>query len=694
MKYSKIKHILYLIMFIINTIFYIPVKAVDSSPALSDEDLKALNLSEEDAKELEQFLSAINNLPPEEQEFLTQLGKEMEKMMVEEGLDPSNPDDIFNWIDKQNEETNGNANNEKPAKIEAPIVQKPEIKPIENTKDIIQMIQDTIKYLSSFRQKVSMSQYMSNSIERLSQELNELTYLLHISLDPEISRHLLEPDFSNLYKNLENIYKILLKNEPNIETNEVSLDDLENPYEALELPINATLEEIDTTYNNLKSNYQPEILRESLKQEGLTEKEIEKRIKQARLSFSFIQNAYDTLKDPKEKALIDRTIKDQIAIQQNLEQASIDAFNNIKLELSNSIFNILSDIKKLLEKHKPEELAKVKAYEEQQKKILVESKKPIRVTPSARDQFKYPKDEEYQEFYRHLAQENQKKYQARPFTPQHRPEPQKNDFTIPKLDQKSDSDKKPSGGKAPEKKGGVSDKKDQNKKPTEKVGEKSDNKEKKSNSDESKKIESIINIKELGKLLSNAKEEIEIEKPKQPGQEDQEPKKEKLKLKDINQGLSNYLKTSPISPTVNKSIGDKQKEPIKNLKTYLDQIKIKDIWQALKKIKVEPGKKVTDADEVKELKAALKNSETIKDINNNLYNVLNLEKNKQVNAEKAKYHGLNISESVIKDPQKDTNVNSKIKKKYSYLQDLNLAEYRKYVKDINQFINNISQAIS
>ena len=68
-------------MFIINTIFYIPVKAVDSSPTLSDEDLKALNLSEEDAKELEQFLSAINNLPPEEQEFLTQLGKEMEKMM-------------------------------------------------------------------------------------------------------------------------------------------------------------------------------------------------------------------------------------------------------------------------------------------------------------------------------------------------------------------------------------------------------------------------------------------------------------------------------------------------------------------------------------------------------------------------------------------------------------------------------------
>ena len=233
MKYSKIKHILYLIMFIINTIFYIPVQAINSSPALSDEDLKALNLSEEEAKELEQFLSAINNLPPEEQEFLTQLGKEMEKMMVEEGLDPSNPDDIFNWIDKQNEETNGNANNEKPEKIEAPIVQKPEIKPIENTKDITQMIQDTIRYLSSFRQKVSMSQYMSNSIERLSQELNELTYLLHISLDPEISRHLLEPDFSNLYKNLENIYKILLKNEPNIETNEVSLDDLENPYEAL-----------------------------------------------------------------------------------------------------------------------------------------------------------------------------------------------------------------------------------------------------------------------------------------------------------------------------------------------------------------------------------------------------------------------------------------------------------------------------
>lgn len=686
-----IKNIFFTILFISSTLLF----NTNKLNASTDDDLMA--------KEYENFMSEFNNLPEEDKKMIEELANQIETMVKEEGLDPSNPDDLLKWMEKQEALENMDLN----PKIENKEVEKKTLeKPLENKENyedldsLIKMLKELNKLLSLFRQKVAVNFFMNEDITDFNSDLNLFTYFLHVMENKDITKYLLNKEFEKLKSNLESFHNTLLQNQ-DLNLEEETEED--NPYHILGLNTGADLKEIEQAYNELKSLYDPEILKNNLTKENYSEKDVTKKLKRAKLTFSFIQNAYDSLKDPKEKNLIDKNLLEKEKIEKRLEKRSLEAFQKIKKNISNLLPDILKDIKNLFEKYKPEEIAKAKAYEEAEKKILAESKKN-QIIPSVLPTVKEkPNKDENEEFWRNIQREQQiKQYEQINFEHQKEMEakkayeelfkPKKQDpenKTEEKVSKKSDSGKK-SESKKPESKK-VEAKKPENKK-VKKEETKSTPKEVGKN---------LIEVKNLDNLLSDLKDSIEIQEaklkdPSAPQTPDNiETKEVKLQLIDILKDLDKYLKEVPLrNEPKNKALIDSQKKVIVNIKNYFEKNKVKEIWELLKKISSNIKERLKDKDEVKELKELIKKYEKhITDICNKIYNVLNLKLNNKINPRKANFYGLSISENSVRDPEKDTKINLAHKRNLNYLEDVNLAKYRKYVHDIKNYFHDISSKL-
>ncbi len=710
MNYMKIKKIIISVLFFISADMSGILSSIINSGAgfnNIDNDMN-FDMSDDMAQEFEDFLAEFNNLPADQQQALADLSNQIESMMQDEGLDPSNPDDLIRWIEKQ--EAQDQENNKMPEREIKPVVEPKKVIPVKAGRDIndaITMLQALNKSLAVFRQKASCHGQMSNDIGRLNQELNEFTYFLNILTNKEITKYLISEEFNNLYNNLNQLYNTIVDNDHNIQICESSDQEIENPYEILGISSKANASEIEAAYNNLKDIYATDSITENLKEQNYSEKDIEKKLKQAKLSFSFIQSAYDSLKDPKEKVQIDRDLREQENIENKLQRQSLDAFEKIKTGLTNSIFNILSDIKKLLEKYNPEELAKAKAHQDLEKKLLEESKKPVRFvqSPPLRETTK-PKEEQYKDFWSAINREERQKeqerlrYQGQQIQKQYQDEYERN---YKNQQRQEDNKRKPEGGsgarpqdKKPEEKKKEEPKKDIAKKPEVK-------KKEEPKSVEPKLIDAIVNIRDVSKLLSNVKNSVKIEKittkvkdPTQPLEADNieiERQYNKVKLDNILNNLDTYLKSKTAPTTAaTRNIAAADKETISNLKEYFKQSKIKDIWQLLKNItdSFSKDKKIEDKNQLKELQDLVKKySKIAKNWDDNINKILNDIHN--IDKDKADYYGLSINARSIKNPTKDTQVKPEIKQKFNYLEDMNLAKYRKYITDIKNFFDIISK---
>lgn len=407
MKHSKIFSawsmlILTLIVSIVNSYAQQPPFQV------SDNELQALNLSPTEAQEFQQFIETLNHLPQEELDFLAQAGQEIEKQMKDKGLDPANPDDIFKWVEQQSDAEKPTEQPKTKAPTELPTSEVTATPMVSATSpaDTRVMLKDIIKHLASLRQKSTTRETLNQKLERWKQELTELTYYLNILTQEELVAHLSSKDFSKLHKNLEKLHNALATHEPLIAARAPITDDEDDPYEVLGVSYTVTQDQIKEAYETLKNERGPQAVAEQLKDAGISGKVLEKQVKEARLIFSFIQNAYDSLKDPKQRALIDRTLKDRIAYEKRAEKASLDAFNKLISAVSTALYDhkVLNDIQQLLEKYKPQELAKAKEQEALEKKAYERSKQPGKIAQS----FKLPpalSSNQYDTFYQQVAQD-------------------------------------------------------------------------------------------------------------------------------------------------------------------------------------------------------------------------------------------------------------------------------------------------
>jgi len=693
-----------------------------STPIICAQDFEGFELTEEEKKQLDEqleaFVEAFNNLPPEKMRELEEMNKQLEEEMREEGLDPSNMDDIFSFAEKKTktEWEKAAKDMEESKELELPIrdLAKPiEFKASSADSDASTMLLNLVTYIAELRQKSISYDEMNKKLERFSSELNELSYFLHSLTSPDLMKHLLSKDFETLYKNLEAFYQVLAKQTPSIQSKEIETNDIENPYQALGLSNQASMEEVEDAYQNLREMFDPAKIEEQLQKQKTSEQDIAKTIKQSKISFSFIQDAYDELKDPKQKAILDRKLREEIEKQERIEKLSYEAFDEIYKVFTDKLFPILSDIKKLFEKYRPEEISKAKQYDDREKKLLAESKKPFKIIKGdSRIKFKEKSGSEYEEFYKDLAQK-EKSFKA----PSYKPlfdDSYKSDFFEDKgKATKSEKPKgKDAGGeKKPSKDEKKEEKKDDKKKDEGKKEEKKDDKSKSGSEKKpsSKEPEQLAEIGSLAKLLENAaKTDKKVEVPRmistatrstENGEAKPEVEKVQIKLEDIKKGLNNYLTSDPAQITT-KDKQFKDIEPLNDFLTFAKQNEIESIATGLKKLAPKPNEKIESEAVSKMLKdKILKHKSLIETWYKDFYTLLNPTLRREtpnmapININKQNIHRLGTKSPSKEDTDAAAALANTAHTAFNYIPNENLYKVREFLKGMHDAIAAIEKAL-
>ena len=351
-------------------------------PKFSQADIDSLNLSDTDAQALQELTQLLNTMSPEEQEAFAQIGQEIDRQMKDKGLDPSNPDDIFKFMEQQEpaaDKPKPASPQPEPAKPVTPVVAPVQIASSPDAKALINTI---IRHIGALRQKARENGLLYRRLERLDADLVELVYYLSLLTNESLLAYVASKDFGHIYKSLERLRATLTTYEPQIITPEITFAaDQGNPYDILQLSPRASDDEIDLAYQALRETNDPELLAKKLKKTNLSSKEQAKKLKEAQLSFKFIHNAYSILKDPKQRALLDRSIREQYENEKMQEQA-VGQASIVLLDALNAVLreqNLVQEIKQLLEKHKPKELEMAKAQDALEKKAADRLNKPIKI---------------------------------------------------------------------------------------------------------------------------------------------------------------------------------------------------------------------------------------------------------------------------------------------------------------------------
>ena len=548
-------------------------KSTDMSFTLSDEEIKAFNLNEAETQELRQFFDVLNNLPAEDRQKIKEESEKIEQKMRDAKLDPTNVDDLVKFMEAEEKKAAGKIEPvpfEKPLEIETPTEKKLTFIPAVNPKDTLSLLKDIERKIDSLLVKAKSREALNKKLSTMQQEIIEFRYFIITLQDPELVILLASKDFVKLHKNLETLQKALATHEPSIIARKRGAINDDDPYELLDVEYDATPERITQAYKKLKAAKSPEAMAKAFKKQGISEKDGKKRLKEARLSWSFIQDAYDTLQDPNERALVRKELKTKIDQEARHEQASKTAFNAVFDALTTAFYPhaVLKDIQALLEKYKPQELEKAKKQLEVEKKATERAKQVtssrIEATPHRPGAERAP----YEEFYQKIG------FEPRPTYPMPQP-------TGPASGEKAGpgrKDEMEKGGAKPE---GKKDGKKEEKKDEKKDGKGEKKEEKKEAGKIDKKdLEKYAALDAIERILKAAAKKTTITFTNGAGVAAQ------LTFDAIITNLEADLRAA--TP---------QDDGIKQLKQYVDEVELDGLFEALKKLAPEPKKKVLSADQ-------------------------------------------------------------------------------------------------
>lgn len=359
---------------------------INNKFTITDEDLdlfESMGFSRDEASKMADFIGGMSE--DQLQEF-AKIGQQIEQEMVKAGADPNNPDDVFNFFSSGNLpaiEPNENAPaNEETGNVPAPKptptpIKQPVVNP-EATKNVTILLDELLEYIASLRQKASASPELSHKLEGpLKQELDELTYYLHVLNKEQLKPFVVAKEAAPLYNGLKTLHEVLATYEPLIQTKHFFEESFDNPYKVLNLEFGASSKELEEHFALLKEKYDPELVQKRLIEEGLPAKDIARQIKAAKLHYQEIKDAYESLSNPKEKAQIDKMLKARLAQKQEAEALSLRAFTQCSSAITIAFYkdNVIKHIQSLLGRYAPEEKKKADEWEKTQKQALEAQKK-------------------------------------------------------------------------------------------------------------------------------------------------------------------------------------------------------------------------------------------------------------------------------------------------------------------------------
>ncbi len=329
----------------------------------------------------QQMESFVNTMSPEELQELERLSKltpeeleeEFKKMLLESGIDPET----------------GNPLNNSDAYVpqESPSLPEPEKKPAQEVKvedrDSTQaMLKRLAKGLDSLQLILNLHPQQSGSLSSLTQEIADLTYFVKTLNEKSKLVSLIHDKNKDLVKSLSHIEKIITAQQGKLQFTEPQ--ETTTPYTILGVSSNATEDEIENAYEKLSQKKNIQKIKDDLTEQGASEKEIKKALREAELTHQIIEDAYETLSDDKLKAQLDRELRAKSANDSSLSKETKNALSKIGQAFSSAIYehDLINKLESFLEDHAPQALAEKKKLEDEEKRRKDEQRSASLQRPS------------------------------------------------------------------------------------------------------------------------------------------------------------------------------------------------------------------------------------------------------------------------------------------------------------------------
>ena len=634
------------LLFVGNPLQLHAVKEEEADFTLTDSDIRKLNLNDSEAQELRQFFDALNNLSPEDKQELAELGEKTEKKMKSKkyekyNFDPTNFDDIVKFMELEEKELKEEEAKKKAEeaveKVEKPKVpeKKPEIT-VTSMKEVLPLLKDIERKIESLVVKTKTRETLNQKLSKLQLELSEFRYFIRILQAPDLVLLLASKDFGRLRKNLEKLHKVLAAQEPIIIARKLT-GDVDDPYQMLGIEYSATPGQITQAYQAKKASQSPEAVKKALKDRKLTEKDKRKFLKEADLTWSFIQDAYDELIDANRRALVRKELKNQIDEEARHQKISKAAFDKIYDALYSAFYPdaVLSDIRMLLEKHKPQELEQAKKIVEAEKKAAEEMKKRqavrLEVTPT-----RPTTEQPYEAFYQKMAQESYQK----PVYPIQPP-------AAPSAERMAEEKEAAAGGKKAEKGKKKEGKKEEKKEEKKETKEERKERKKEEAKEYGKAIGKIDALEAWLKGMEKTKGNVAITRGRRAAAEEEEEEEgETVPLAQVMRDVATDLRAAGRAPVA-------ASDAAKTLRSYFDKHKFKDNLKHFKDLA--PGLKAGTNQPAKELQENICTEwekriwkpfgeKLIRKWHKDIFEALSFPRGK-INAAKAKAYGIKFTDT-------------------------------------------------
>ncbi len=311
-------------------------------------------------KEIDEMLNYLKNLDDAE---IAELERQAKANLRSMGIDP----ETFKPLTPEQP-----VEEKKPPMPEVPEI-KPETKPvIEPPKNIVRempgLLGSLIRRLDLARLKVPLKTWLPDT--------NKLINTLLTINTSENYQRLAATENDKLRWSLERLNRALETYEPILSMPIEKPQQWEDPYEILGLMPSATQEAIDEAYAEISQRFDISGLRQRLMQAQWSAAEIEKALREAQINADFVKDAYERIKDPQSRAIVNQELQAIQTAQQATTKSLESARQAITSILGNAIYQdqLLNGLEQFIKKYEPEELALRKQMEKEQAERLKEHK--------------------------------------------------------------------------------------------------------------------------------------------------------------------------------------------------------------------------------------------------------------------------------------------------------------------------------
>lgn len=311
-----------------------------------------LMMSEEEFNQMLEFLSTLDE---KELQELEKIGRQV---LTDMGINPDTLEPIPGAQQPELPITPTPQPEQKQPVIQEPVVTQQDLNTVK------QLVHDLLQQIYRVQEQI-VNEYRQATTTPLAQDLDNLIFYLKIlDNNTPLLTKLTQPQYKKMISIMQQLYNQL--KEITIPSVSIPEDQIDDPYDILGISESATLKEITAAYESKMRLIDSDTIKKQMSEEGASEKDIKRALKEAQLTRDLFLEAFETLQDPISRERFDQERSTKIAHSIERQGLIRAAYEKIAQAVQSAIYTqgLTTLLDKFLTEYEPEKLKMKKAREE------------------------------------------------------------------------------------------------------------------------------------------------------------------------------------------------------------------------------------------------------------------------------------------------------------------------------------------